>query len=455
MATGVSQTKSLPAIVGRWTKRLIIAVVLIATVGGVGMFAAQRWSETSAATPAAIETTENRQPVRVITARPGEIQAWVFAEGTARSSRREYLTFELSGRVTFVKPKRAGERVKKGEELARLDKRKYIADVDSALASMKEAKARVAASKTEITKAKSDYDHARKQFQRMESAWRKGATTESQVDEARSTMNKAKSAMDAARSQSQSVIASIAVSEAQLQRAKAILDEAHIVSPIDGIVAYLNVEQGHYFTQNFVKTSSESEALQTVPIVVIDPSEFEITVNVPAYEAGRIQIGQDVTLLPGGSSQSAIASASQLESTGDSVGSAWKAEGRVYSVNPAVNPGGRSIQVKIRTTDGASHLRDGMFVSCWIATEKKTDAVVVPFDAVLFEENRPYVFVIDEPTKTVVRRDIVLGIQGLRSREIVAGVDAGDRLVTEGRYRLVNGAPVTVIDDVNKAGGVE
>ncbi len=175
--------------------------------------------------------------------------------------------------------------------------------------------------------------------------------------------------------------------------------------------------------------------------------------------AGRVQVGQEVLLIPGGasateafregngtSSTASIAAAQQATSI------AWQAKGTVFSINPAVNPGGRSVQLKIRSTSGAEYLRDGMFIACWIGVDAKQDAIAAPFDAFLFEESRPYVFVVDAESGAsdsgVARRvDVQVGIESLSSREILTGVQAGERLVTDGRYRLVDGAPVKVIDN--------
>jgi len=148
-------------------------------------------------------------------------------------------------------------------------------------------------------------------------------------------------------------------------------------------------------------------------MVVIDPSEYEITVNIPAFDSGRIQVGHPVLLMSGSSTeQSAITSISTLSENGPTPASGdlpWTAKGKVFSVNPAVNPGGRSVQVRIRSEEGAQRLRDGMFVTSWIQVQNKEDAVVTPFNAFLYEENQPYFFVINKDN-IADRREITVGI---------------------------------------------
>lgn len=395
-----------------------------------------------------MKSEPTRQPVRIVSAQQNPLQAWVFAEGTARSAQREYLTFEKSGRVVFLGPKKEGEPVKAGQVLAYLDKRKYVADVDSALASLEEAKTKIDATTADAGQARTQLNLVTSQFKRVEELHQRKVSTEAEYEEATAKLDNAKAVLVAAQAQTKSVETGLDVMEARLRQMKVALEETQLVSPIDGIVAYLNLEVGYYFTPTMVKSNTESEALQTVPMVVIDPSRFEITVDVPSYEAGKIEVGQKVLVLPGGSSDAAAIRAMEGElttATRNDGSPTWVARGQVYSVNPAINPGGRSIRVKIHTKQAADQLRDGMFVTCWIATEEKPTAIVAPFDAFLYEENRPYVFVLQSENETVQRRDVVFGIQGLTRREIVSGVTAGERLVTDGRYRLVDGAPVKVL----------
>ena len=53
--------------------------------------------------------------------------------------------------------------------------------------------------------------------------------------------------------------------------------------PIDGVVGSINIS-GQYWSPNFLKTGSEDAVLQTVPILVIAPDEFEVTVALPSFD---------------------------------------------------------------------------------------------------------------------------------------------------------------------------
>lgn len=437
-------------------KRIFVWLAF-ATVGiAIVVSIYRRNLETTPPLSEAVELPPARLSVKLTPASRGPIQAWVFAEGTARSSRREYLTFEATGRVTFVGPKKTGTVVKQGEVLATLDQRTFAADVDAALAQIEEAKTQVEASVADADQSRTSASLERRQYERANELYRRNASSKQELEQAKAAMENAEAAVQAATARGRAVSSNIAVVEAKLKQAQVYLENAQIVSPIDGIVAYLNIEEGFYFTQNFVKTSSESEALQTIPLVVMDPSQYEVIVDVPSFDADRIKVGQKVIVLPGGTADQTILTA--LEGTpGGTRGvtsrpsePAWEATAEVFSVNPAINPGGRSVQVKIRTRGPVADLRDGMFVTCWIATEESRDAIVAPLDAFLYEENKPYVFVYRDENETVERRDVAFGIRGLSRYEIASGVEANEQLVTDGRYKLVNGTPVHPIGEAGE-----
>lgn len=131
---------------GKWLAGAALILLIAIIVGGIVWRGTISGSSTDDSSIPLVEKQPSRLSVKLVTAINSPIQAWVFAEGTARSSQREYLTFEATGRVTMVGPEKPGTAVKKGDVLATLDKRTFAADVDAALASIEEAKTQVEAS---------------------------------------------------------------------------------------------------------------------------------------------------------------------------------------------------------------------------------------------------------------------------------------------------------------------
>ncbi|MFO7600742.1 MAG: efflux transporter periplasmic adaptor subunit, partial [Candidatus Desulfacyla sp.] len=233
--------------------------------------------------------------------------------------------------------------------------------------------------------------------------------------------------------------------EARINQARLPMERSSIHAPFDGVLTYVNIKPGDYFAANLVDLSSEEALLRTIPMVIIDPDQFEVTLELPYFEGVLATPGQPALIM---TSAHMVPSVADLKVDGPL--HEGMVRGAVFSVNPAVSPGGRSIQVKVRTDKGAQGIRDGMFVTCWIVVNEKADAVVVPFDVFIYRQNKPYVFRVDQAGKRVEQIEVVEGISGLSMQEILQGAGEGELLVTDGRHRLSNGAPVDVIEVVGE-----
>ena len=344
---------------------------------------------------------EARVSVQTATAVKKDVQAWVFAEGTARSAMREYLSFEQSGRITYIMPGlREGMLVKKGTVLARQDPRRIEAD---------------------LKEAKTQASLARKTFSRFEVLLEKNSASKQEYDEAKAQAENAAASLD---------------------RLQVVKEETELRAPIDGMVAYLNIEEGYLFQPGIVRTDSEEAALNTVPIVLIDPNTFEIEVEIPDFEQNRVRVGQPV-LIRKGRGGAAEPDLEKIES-GEFL------KGVVHSVNPAISPAARAIQVEIRTTADATELKDGMFVTVLIAVEKAEAAVAVPLEALLYRNDQAYVFVVSPENMQARLQEVELGMQGVNERVIKQGVTEGDLLVTDGRYQISEGTKVQVLEKLNR-----
>jgi RND family efflux transporter MFP subunit len=390
--------------------------------------------------------------VRTIEAQLDDIQSWVLAEGTVRSVRREYLTFSNAGRVIFIKPGvdgddlREGAQVEVGELLAYQDQRQYQADIATAEATVREAKTQAEVAKASLIQARADYQLAQRTLARYQELRQRQAVSERDYDEVVAKAESAEAAVEQAKSQVQAAQAQVDSAQARLDQTQVDLEDTELRSPINGIVAYLNIEEGMYFMPSVVRTDSEAAALQTVPMVIIDPSRYEVTINIPAYERGRIEVGQPALIEPDNKGLEAADLPILDAPSPEFITDQFPVRGEVFSINPAVNPGGRSIQIKIRTTAGAERLQDGMFVTAWIAAEQRDDVVVAPLNAFVYRDNRPFVYVVDPQTGAVAARAVKLGLGGFTQQEILTGVEVGEQLVTDGRFQLSDGVRVEVLE---------
>jgi len=465
---------------------LIPVVALVAAIGGVTYVRLQE-----DAPPAVTETTP--LSVRILEAERAPIRAWVSSEGNVRAVEYQHLTFETSGDVTYLVNRngrrlREGDRVQAGELLARIDDRELVADVEQAEAAVAEARqqraaaaAQVAQARSQVAQARTRVQEAQAQLQSAQSARNLAATNveryrtlinqgaisqlefdqrqntledaqaqvqtaQAAVTSARQQVDSAQAQVTAAQQQLEARQSGITTAQARLSQAQVALEGASIYAPFDGVVAYLNYTVGEYFTPQAVTTQLGGDyqgILERIPMVVIDPTRYEVLVDLAGSTGEQVEAGQEA--LVASETDAGFTPSESMDS--QALIASARARGEVFSVNPAISPGGRAIEVRVRLNpETTADLRHGEQVLTWIAVDENPSAVVVPLDAVVRRDQVPYVFVVDPEAGIVEQRQVELGITGITQQAIISGVDAGEQVVTEGQNRLVDGASVQVIE---------
>lgn len=197
--------------------------------------------------------------------------------------------------------------------------------------------------------------------------------------------------------------------EARLELEQVRLERTTVRAPFSGVVGERLVSLGDYVT-----SATPLTTLQT-----FDPQRAVF--DVPERFSQRLAVGQDITFT--------VAS------------SAASKRGRVDFVDPTVQLPGRTIQVKAAVANPDRRLLPGMFIEVRLATEERSDAVVVPEDAVLPLQGADYVWVITDGKAS--RREVVLGVRTPGFIEVQDGVQAGEHVVVGGLERLSEGADVS------------
>jgi membrane fusion protein (multidrug efflux system) len=186
---------------------------------------------------------------------------------------------------------------------------------------------------------------------------------------------------------------------------------ANVVAPISGVIADRSIKAG-----NFVQLNS--------PIFrIVDTSRIEATLNVPERELATIKAGLPVQLmvdaLPGKPFQ-----------------------GTVDRVAPVVDSGSGTFRV-ICAFDSAALLQPGMFGRIRIDYDQRANALVIPRNALLDDENDPAVYVVR--ANKAARVAVTLGYFDGEWVEVRGGLKPGDRVVTAGKVALREGTDVQVI----------
>ena len=477
-----------------------LALLGVLLVGGVAVW--QPWSNTTK------ETTTESEPVklsvRTTPAKQAPIRAWVSSEGSVQAVDYKHLAFEVEGDVTYIADRngrelREGDRVAQGELLATVDERELLADVSQAQAAIAEAQQNRAAAAAEIANARAQLQQARSQVEQARAQVNKaqtsrnlaqtnleryrllaeaGAISESEFDSRVSTVedatadvtatsaevaaaqgqvNSAQAQVQAAQEQYKATESAITTAQARLSQAEVALEGARLYAPFDGIVAYLNINEGEYYSPQIVSSQLGGDyqgILDRVPMVIIDPSQYEVIVELAGNNGDRVETGQPAFIASEANIQQSVGTGNNSTFTDNNSNDSQqnllinnaRAKGEVFAVNPAISPGGRAIEATVRLQPATTgDIKHGEQVLTWIAVAEEPDAVVVPLNAIVYRDQTPYVFVVNQ-SGVIEQRQVELGIRGITQQQILSGVKPEESVVTQGQNRLVDGVEVRIVD---------
>jgi len=330
---------------------------------------------------------------------------------------------------------REGDRVKVGQVLVTLDAREAEAAVAQAQASLEAAIARLkqvrATSEetiqSQIQQAKANLDLAEADLNRARELHEKNFISRQQLDEARTKYNVAKAAYDLALNsiRQKTWENDIALAEAQVQQAKATLDlnraqlaNLIILSPMNGKVTKRHVDPG-----TMVK--------DTTPILALmDLDEVKMMVNVIEKEFVRLQIGQPVKVTVMAFPNRAF-------------------QGRIAIITPALELQSRTAEIQITIPNPGYVLNPGMFGRAEIVLRSNPQAILIPIQALVSEEDKDFVFVLRDGK--AYRRIVQKGLIKEPLVEITRGLTPGEQVITAGYGYLKDGTPVRLAAQPEKS----
>jgi len=202
----------------------------------------------------------------------------------------------------------------------------------------------------------------------------------------------------------------------QLQNAQQQLEDARIVAPFSGVVTSKRIELGAYVNPG-------------TPIVgIADVSSLKVRLAVSEANAYQLRTGREVTVSA-------------------SVYPGVTYRGIITSICPQGN-GTHTFPVEITIANSASHpLKAGTYVNASVSAGNTGTALMIPRDAIVSSVKDPSVYVVRGETVELVK--ITTGGDYNSFLEVIAGLTAGDRVVTNGQINLTDGARISIIGNGN------
>jgi len=118
-------------------------------------------------------------------------------------------------------------------------------------------------------------------------------------------------------------------------------------------------------------------------------------------------------------------------------------EGKVKLINPRIDVETGTVKVTVEVFDNSLRLQPGMFVKVQIAIGVKENILIIPRKAILYKQNKSYVFVLNR--RQVSQREVFLGLLEEDHVEVTEGLNEGEVIVIVGVEGLKEGQRVDVV----------
>jgi len=388
----------------RWgSYRRPLAFALIAMLIGAGLWRYYASSE-SAPAPTAGARPMGRGPATPVAfeeVHAGDFPIILTGLGTVTPSATSVVKSQISGQlveVNFVE----GQAVKAGDIIAKVDSRPYEL-------TLKQNEGQLRRDLATLHNAQRDLERYRALRSKVQDA-----VSAQQVDGQEALIAQTK--------------ATIEIDQAMVDTARLNVGYCNIVSLIDGRTGLRQIDQGNFVTANDPNGIVVVTRLKPITVIFTLPeSRLQPVLR-------RFRSGAKLSVV-------AI----------DNASSTTLAKGELKAIDNQIDPSTGTVKLRAEFANDDERLFPSQFVNVELYVETLHDVVTAPLAAIQRGPEGPFVYVI-KPDNTVASRPVKLGPSAHDRVVIEAGLQNGDRVVTEGAARLRDGASVTVPGGAAQAG---
>ncbi len=325
-------------------------------------------------------------PSDVVVVKPSMIEDGITISGDLRPIEVIEVRSRVEGDIVGVYV-REGERVGRGQLLARFESSVQESDQASAVADQEAAKA-------DVANAQWNADQAEELF-------RAGAIPERDLRTAQQSLIAAK--------------ARLASADARVRAMTQGSQDTRILAPTTGIVSTRTVETGEHVARG------------ATLFTVVRTDVLELEAALPSRQAGELRAGQPVRFSAAGR---------QLE-------------GKVARISPTINPASRTISVYLQVPNRDGQLKGNTFASGRVVARSIPDALVLPSVAIRQTQqgNAPFVYRIVDNKVDVAPVEVGVTDDVAGVSQILKGIAIGDRVIVGNIGVLGRGMPVRVVGD--------
>ncbi len=377
-----------------------------------------------------------------VNATVGSVQAstqpgYTEVTGTIQGESAVPISTKLMSEITFL-PFEVGDRVAKGTVLVRIDDSDIqgmlaeaaayraeaaaaLGEVDAAIsqgeAGKAQAEAALAQAKAAAEDAKRDYERY-KRLAAEDTVPRAAAekyelgykVAQENVARAQGAVDQAQAGIEQAQAKIPQVQAKDAQAAAKGAQAAAMQEYAVLTAPFDGVITRKMFEQGQLSTPGY-------------PIYVLeDDSAYRIKFAVPEHLRGQLALGQ------------------AIEVAVDAAGAEFTTTGTIDVLGAAADPGTHNVNAEAALVR-VEGLFSGRFARVRVPTGEQLQ-LLIPASAVARFEEQDFVWRVSA-SGVINRAPVETMPAGANMLQVIRGLSAGDRIVTEPAVELFPGAQIS------------
>ncbi len=349
----------------------------------------------------AAAATEKEKIIAVEIEKPekGSISQSVTMSGKLEPVNSVTVIPEINGMAKIKDLKvKLGDIVKEGDVLFTIDNEKVQDQIENLRLSYETAK-------KNYNKAKESIENAKLNLERSEQLYKEGAISEQQLEQAKLAASDLQ----------------LDVLESQLEQAKFAytngleqLEDAVVTAPIGGYISSVNVEEKGMVTAQ-------------PSLIITDISKLEVEISVTEGLVNRIKKDQEIKI--------------EIPAIEETV------KGIVTVINPVPDQVTQLYKGKINLDNQNKLLRPGMFAKIFINMDEKNSAITIPSVAVIQEEDKFYIYVVEE--NKPVKKYVEIGMDNGEIVEVISGISKDDKIIVKGQDFITEGSKVKVVRGEN------
>jgi len=361
-------------------------------------------------------------PSKLAKVEKGDLAKSVVATGKVTPITKVEIKSKASGIVKKLLVD-AGDRVKKGQLLAQLDKDEIAAQVEQSRAGLQAAEASLKSAEADYERAKVDAEGPdvpllKRAFDRAQGMAKEGVVSVSALDEAQKNYELALNKQNVSKAQVSVLKSKIAQSQATVAQDRANLAQLEeqlgytdVLSPIDGVVLSRNVEMGDAVSSILVLGSSA-----TLVMTLGDTSEVYVKGKVDESDIGKVYLGQPARI--------------KVESFKDKT-----FNGKVTKISPmgVEKDNVTTFEVRVSINNPGGELKAEMTANAEILLEEHKNVLQIPEGSIIYDNQKKASVEVPDPKGKEGKKKVAvnIGISNGAKTELLSGLKEGDQVVLQ------------------------